>query len=431
MKTLLRAWSILCLLVLVSLSLSAQQAERVYTPQSIPNVQLSDSTRLVSDPTGYLSPEVEAQLNASLRNIRHRYGVEYVIVLVPSIGDRDIEGFSTELFRLWGLGSKQSNNGLLLIVAMEQNLMRFEVGYGLEGDLTDATTSKIWRRDMLPFFRSDDYARGLMAGVESVEKVLQESQWRADGSSPRHGAEDDLDGWMLLKLLLLFGFGVSLISVSILYSSVSQIRTPEVARERLPALSLQFGNTILMLLVLCLPMGIILLLCRPWALKRIKRLATLCPNCQAEAMAITQEGEQVASYLTPYQRIEQQLGSVHFTLCKCANCQHGEVVATPVATTSYKHCTVCGSRAVQRIGQRHLRTPQGYVVVRTEYRCLCCDHTSHQDQRDNDDELMQAAAIGTILGLGRAMGRGGFGGGFGGGGFGGGSSGGGGFTGRW
>lgn len=431
MKTLLRAWSILCLLVLTSLSLPAQQAERIYTPESIPNVQLSDSTRLVSDPADYLTPEVEAQLNASLRNIRHRYGVEYVIVLVPSIGDRDIEFFSTELFRLWGLGEKHSNNGLLLLVAIEQNLMRFEVGYGLEGDLTDATVSKIWRRDMLPYFSSEDYARGLAVGVEAVGRVLEDSQWRTDGTSRR--PQSSVEGFDLLKLFLLFGFGVSLISVSILYSSIKQVRTPEVARERLPALSSQFSNTILMLIFLCLPMGIILLLCRPWVLKRIKRLAALCPHCHAEAMAMAQEGEQVTPYLTPYQRIEQRIGSVRFALCKCASCQHGEVVATPVASTPYTRCTVCGSRAVQRVGQQRLRTPRGYIIVRTEHRCLCCDHTSHQDRRDNDDELMQAAAIGTILGLGRAMGRGGGfgGGGFGGGSFGGGSSGGGGFTGRW
>lgn len=431
MKTLRQVWSLLCLLVLASWSLSAQQTERVYTPERIPNVQLSDSTRLVSDPAGYLSHGVETQINASLRDIRHRYGVEYVVVLVPSIGDRDIEGFSTELFRLWGLGSKSSNNGLLLLVAMEQNLMRFEVGYGLEGDLTDATTSKIWRRDMLPHFRSGDYSQGLIAGIASVSRVLEESQWRGDGSAPSRRADDAFRGSMLLKFLLLFGFGISLISMSILYSSVSQVRTPEVARQRLPALQMQFSNTIVMLLFLCLPMAVIVLLWRGRALKRVKRLATLCPSCSQGEMQLSGAGEDLIPYLTPYQRIEQRIGSVSFARYKCGSCQHGEVVATPVPSTTYKLCTVCGSRAVQRIGQRRLRSPQGHIVVRTEYRCLCCDHTSHEDRMDHDDELMRAAAIGTILGLGRSMGRGGFGGSFGGGGFGGGSSGGGGFTGRW
>ncbi len=226
MKTLHTAWSILCLLVLMSLPLSAQQAERVYTPELIPNVQLADSTRLVSDPAGYLTSQQTEELDASLRDIRHRYGVEYVIVLVPSIGERDIEGFSTELFRLWGLGAKKDNNGLLLLVAMEQNQMRFEVGYGLEGDLTDATASQIWRRDMVPHFRSGDYAERLRAGVASVADVLEERQWRSDGSRPTSRRESESDGSMLLKHFFLFGFGVSLITMSILHSSVKQIRHP-------------------------------------------------------------------------------------------------------------------------------------------------------------------------------------------------------------
>ncbi len=431
MKTLHTAWSILCLLVLMSLPLSAQQAERVYTPELIPNVQLADSTRLVSDPAGYLTSQQTEELDASLRDIRHRYGVEYVIVLVPSIGERDIEGFSTELFRLWGLGAKKDNNGLLLLVAMEQNQMRFEVGYGLEGDLTDATASQIWRRDMVPHFRSGDYAEGLRAGVASVADVLEESQWRSDGSRPTSRRESESDGWMLLKLFFLFGFGVSLISMSILHSSVKQIRTPLVARQRLPALRSQISSTLWMLLFLCLPMALVALVWRRWALRRLERLSRLCPSCHEEAMMATETGQQLQPYLTPYQRIEQRLGSVRFVLYKCSSCQHGEVVASPVASSPYKPCPVCNSRALQRTGQRRLRTPQGYIVLRTDYLCLSCDHTIHQDQRDDDDGLMQAAAIGTILGIGRSMTRGGFGGGFGGGGFGGGSSGGGGFTGRW
>ena len=117
---------LLGLLLLLPLGLSAEG--RVYTPGLVPKVFAEDSLQLLSDPEGYIDAEERVRINEALTEIRRSTGVEFAVVVVPSIGEVDIESFSTELFRLWGLGSKTRNDGLLLTLVMDQRKLRFETG---------------------------------------------------------------------------------------------------------------------------------------------------------------------------------------------------------------------------------------------------------------------------------------------------------------
>ena len=156
-----RALRHLLLLALISLFPLGLWAEgKVYTPELVPNVFTTDSTRLLSDPESYISAEGRERIDAALYEIRRTTGVEFATVILPSIGERDIESFSTDLFRLWGLGSKTRNDGLLLLVVMDQRKVRFETGYGMEGILTDVRASRIQRQYIIPLMREGDYDAG-------------------------------------------------------------------------------------------------------------------------------------------------------------------------------------------------------------------------------------------------------------------------------
>ena len=169
-----RALRHLLLLAFISLFPLGLWAEgKVYTPELVPNVFTTDSTRLLSDPEGYISAEGRERIDAALYEIRRTTGVEFATVILPSIGERDIESFSTDLFRLWGLGSKTRNDGLLLLVVMDQRKVRFETGYGMEGILTDVRASRIQRQYIIPLMREGDYDGAIYNGVVAVGKVLQ------------------------------------------------------------------------------------------------------------------------------------------------------------------------------------------------------------------------------------------------------------------
>lgn len=408
---------------------------RVYTPEAIPNVQLRDSTRLLSDPEAYLSWGEREIVNDALRDLRSRYGVEFAVVLIPSLGERDIEGFATELLRLWGLGSKGQNDGLLLLVAIEQSRMRWEVGYGLEGVMTDAVSGDIWRNAMRPYFQRGDYGGGLRVGISAVAERLERSELRADGSRvlPEEGG-----GYGAILLFVLgLGFLLSLFFVQELHTRLSLVRTPEQARSALPQLTERYRSTLGLLALLCLPVAGVMWLLRSRYLGRISRLSMHCRSCGHSTMRPAPE-RAVESRLTPYQRTELSLGTKTFALYACSNCGTEEVAPSRVEPTPYTACPSCGSVAMQALQPKLIgRDSMGRPIVRVGKRCLACSHEEHHDEHGGGGlgGEISPATVGTILVLSRFLGGGGggwgSGGGHSGGSFGGGSSGGGGYSGRW
>ena len=115
------------LLLLTPMLLSGREEYLAYRASDVPNVYLQDSTRLLSDPNDYISLAEENEINLKLLEIKRLYGVEFAVVVVPQIHN-SIEEFANSLFRLWGLGNKKNNNGLLFVLAIEARQSRFEVG---------------------------------------------------------------------------------------------------------------------------------------------------------------------------------------------------------------------------------------------------------------------------------------------------------------
>jgi uncharacterized protein len=129
------------------------------------------SGRVVDD-AGVLTASTKSQLTDMLAEHERTTGQQVVVVTLPSLQGFPIEDFGYQLGRHWGIGQKGTNTGALLIVAPNEHKVRIEVGYGLEGKLTDATSRVIVDRDMLPAFRRGDYNAGVLAGAASVLAVL-------------------------------------------------------------------------------------------------------------------------------------------------------------------------------------------------------------------------------------------------------------------
>ena len=129
-------------------------------------------TGRVVDDANILSPATRADLTAMLQHHELATGEQVVVVTLPSLQGYSIEDFGYQLGRAWGIGQKDKNTGALLIVAPKEHKVRIEVGYGLEGKLTDAQSSVIINRDILPAFRRGDFNAGVMAGTATMLKVL-------------------------------------------------------------------------------------------------------------------------------------------------------------------------------------------------------------------------------------------------------------------
>ena len=146
----------------------------------------------VVDQAQLLSPEAEAALTAKLEALERDTSDQLVVVTVDSLQDREIEEYGYQLGRAWGIGQDEDDNGVLLIVAPEERKVRIEVGYGLEGVMTDALSALIIHNDILPAFREGYFERGIQQGVEAIDTQLRldpaEAQARAaQAAAPKAG----------------------------------------------------------------------------------------------------------------------------------------------------------------------------------------------------------------------------------------------------
>lgn len=149
-------------------------------------------TGRVVDEAGLLSPQTKQTLVQLLAGHEQAAGNQVVVVTLKSLQGYPIEDYGYQLGRHWGIGQKQTNNGVLLIVAPQERKVRIEVGYGLEGVLTDAISSQIINNTILPAFKQGDYDKGILDGTRSIIAVLG-GQYQAP-PEPRPHKSSRLDG---------------------------------------------------------------------------------------------------------------------------------------------------------------------------------------------------------------------------------------------
>ncbi|PZN93241.1 MAG: methanol dehydrogenase, partial [Alphaproteobacteria bacterium] len=170
-------------------------------------------TGRVTDAAGILPADTVATLEARLAALETSTTTQLVVATVPDLEGNDIADYANQLFRTWGVGQKATNNGVLLLVAPNERKVRIEVGYGQEGTLTDALTSQIIRRNIIPYFKAGDMAGGVTAGTEALVTLLElPTDQQAQAAAAAAQARPSGDGrgipigtivWMVIILIWL------------------------------------------------------------------------------------------------------------------------------------------------------------------------------------------------------------------------------------
>ena len=137
-------------------------------------------TGRVVDAADIIPADTEAELVAKLEALETRSQRQLVVATVPDLQGYDIADYGYQLGRAWGIGEATRNDGALLIVAPKERKVRIEVGYGLEGYLTDAMSALIIQNAIIPRFKADDYPGGIIAGSDAIiaQLILPEDQAR-------------------------------------------------------------------------------------------------------------------------------------------------------------------------------------------------------------------------------------------------------------
>ncbi|HSK31025.1 MAG TPA: TPM domain-containing protein [Candidatus Limnocylindria bacterium] len=145
----------------------------------------------VNDYAQVMTADQTRSLESQLAKLETDTGHQVAVLTLPTLDGEDIEGFSIRVAEAWRIGKKGFDNGVILVVAVNDRRLRLEVGYGLEGVLPDAIAKQIMSDYIVPFFRSGDYGAGIVAGISAVEKVIRQEPLpeSARRQTPQQGSE--------------------------------------------------------------------------------------------------------------------------------------------------------------------------------------------------------------------------------------------------
>lgn len=345
----------------------------------------------VVDMAGVLSPQQLAQLNQRISTLERDTGAELAVVVLQRTYDATPKEYATELFNRWGVGKRDADNGVLMLVSLGDRRVEIETGYGMEAILPDAVAGEILDTAVIPRFRQGDIAGGILAGVEAIAQRILRAQATGvyepaapSADTPRSYAySPDANGGLgvpAVLALVLIGGGVIVVLALLL-------------RERPPK----------------------------------------CPSCQQPMRLLDEQADD--AYLDELQRTEEQLGSVNYLVWKCDACETLEMFRKPAWFSGYSQCPECGGYTLQETA-RIVREPT-YRRTGLELIVYNCKNPRCR-YRDEQTRVLPRLVRSSPIIIGGPFGggssarsggwsSGGFGGGsFGGGSFGGGRSGGGG-----
>lgn len=438
------------ILFIFSLLISLQSIAAVYSVKDIPNPKTYNNKNYVSNPDRILSESAVAELNNMFSALEAETQTEVAVVLIESIGDEVVEFLATSLFKEWGVGKTDHDNGLLVLFVLDQRALRFETGYGLEGVLPDILGHQIQQEFFFPHFRNADYDKGFVEGMQKLIAALKQEEFISEAKPAIIWSEVFpfvIAGFIAVML-------ISLIWISSVVKTVANDTRLKTNLDRYKALKSQKGGILMVLNILTPSMGflIIFLFFNPiylifliliplatipgnlygkWMMRRFRRKSIPCTSCEGKMHILSEKKED--AYLKVSQQFEEELNSVDYDVFLCDDCGN-EAVFTLDKPSIYSECPRCKTKAYILKSRKVIVAPS-YINSGTERATFKCKFCGYEDHKNTNlprltrtaGSIAAGSAAGSVF-----SGRGGFGGGgFGGGGFGGGRSGGGGVTGRW
>ena len=163
-------------------------------------------TGRIVDNANIITRKDKQEINSYLENLENSTGAQVAVLTVNSLDGDSIEDFSIKVAESWQLGQKDKDNGALIVVALKEHKPRIEVGYGLEGTLTDTKCGLILRNVIIPEFRNGDYSEGILKGVKNIAGLLSENEELVSKSVLKESDKDNSYMGILYGFLWVFGW---------------------------------------------------------------------------------------------------------------------------------------------------------------------------------------------------------------------------------
>ncbi len=151
-----------------------------FIPNFCLSLEVPKLTSYINDYTNTLNTSQKNELESLLTSFKNETSTQIVVLMINSLENEALEDYSIRVVEKNEIGQKEEDNGLLLLIAKEDRIMRIEVGYGLEGYVTDAKSSYIIRNIITPEFQKEDYYQGIKNGLEDIIKLSTDANYLND-----------------------------------------------------------------------------------------------------------------------------------------------------------------------------------------------------------------------------------------------------------
>ncbi len=175
-------------------------------PFNVAALEVPKLAGYVNDLAGVISPDIELKIENFLRGFEASDSTQLVILTIESLEGESLEEYSLRVADSWKIGQKGKDNGALLLIAKQDRKIRIEVGYGLEGKLTDLLSGRIIDQEITPHFKAGDYDAGAIAGISAMAEAVR-GEYQGTGRTVN---KKKRSSWGSLALLLFLGPGMML-----------------------------------------------------------------------------------------------------------------------------------------------------------------------------------------------------------------------------
>jgi uncharacterized protein len=293
------------LAVLALMQITPAQAERL---KWVPNPRTGNAT-WVADPSHHLAPKTVDSLNALISTLSRETGTEIAVVAVDSTSGFEPFDVALALHRMWGVGQRGRDNGIVILWVPTQRAVQVSVGYGLEGVLPDSRVGRVRDQTIFPAFRRGEFDAGMLAGVEAIAAIARE--------------EKDARG-----------------------STMSTTRPPPNAGsqrvEREPRSSVRVKTGIV---VGTIGSGLALLGAGAGAARYRRRRPRRCPRGHGRMIRLDENADD--AHLDAGQQLEEKLESVDYDVWLCPTCQYALTIPHRAWFSRYSMCQSCNRRTLE------------------------------------------------------------------------------------
>jgi uncharacterized protein len=417
-------------------------AQISYTTETVPNEKLRTNS-YVSNPDGILMNETVAEINSILTALEDSATAQVAVVVLNSIGEQDVFTFSQELFDLWKIGDAGKDNGLLIVLVKDQRKVWFNTGNGIEGILPDATCKQIQRESMVPFFKEENYDRGMLEGVKAAANILSHPDDPALYQSDSDGVTlpdfDMVEFGVLLSFIWIFVGFITFIVKAVRRSFARNQSSPDIRYGAFAWLFMYIFLPVLVIMILSFTdhagvffaglysyfsLGMLrrrsridneagkwlarkeyqavynfyrekqglfsamrFVLPLPFAFlygsykRKMEEIRNHPRDCSQCGKPLTKLDEQKDDeFLSKGQRLEESLKSVDYDVWKCSACNAAEKLSYINENSKYSGCPKCQIHAYYEVSDRVIRAATTMSSGEGEEK-HACKHCGHQNVR--------------------------------------------------